>query len=359
MKQSPAKTGTSSSRERAENIGFRRSYDCVFRLNAGGVTGLGHLRRSLVLAQALKKRGIKSIAFATRNPEIIKNFISPAFSLIPIPKNQNEFDFWTGFTKNHGVPAITVVDCYAVSYPVLKKLRGLLPFLVFVDDFKHLPEYPVDVLINPNVHGKSLRYRALPHTRCLQGPDFALIDPFFLNAPLPHHRSKRLRCYAALGGSPSRQILSKLIRVFSSLRPSLQVDIAAGLTHNPAHRPQGSSIRFLRHDEARQAMKKCDFALSASGVTSSELAAMGKPALLVILAKNQEAISRSMDRLGMAKSLGWFLKLKDEKIAEAIRKFMASPRLREALSKESRKMIDGKGADRLSKAILRAAKEKQ
>lgn len=106
-------------------------------------------------------------------------------------------------------------------------------------------------------------------------------------------------------------------------------------------------------------MKKCDFALSASGVTSSELAAMGKPALLVILAKNQEAISRSMDRLGMAKSLGWFLKLKDEKIAEAIRKFMASPRLREALSKESRKMIDGKGADRLSKAILRAAKEKQ
>ena len=103
-------------------------------------------------------------------------------------------------------------------------------------------------------------------------------------------------------------------------------------------------------------MKACHFAFSASGVTSSELAAMGKPLLLVILAKNQERISRAMHRLKMARSLGWFLKLKEEKIAAAIKKFMPDSALQKRLSARARKAIDGKGADRLADALVHAFK---
>lgn len=328
------------------------AWDFVFRVNAGGQAGLGHLRRTLVLAQALRARGIRKIAFVTRTPGPLKQFLPPVFHLIAIPVNERETVFWERFSKTQRA-SLVFIDSYDITARTLKEMRRFLPRIAMIDDFKHLSEYPVDVLVNPNIYAKEIHYRTLPTTKRLFGPQFALIDSFFTSGPKGTRNGKKPRFYAALGGLPGMQSLKRLVRIFTPFQDRFRVDIATGMSDNWPQLSRGSSIRFVRHEKARAAMKACDFALTASGVTSSELAAMGKPMLLLILARNQEAIARSMHRHQMALTLGWFPKLKEAAIRKAIEQLISSPPLQRRLSRNARRIIDGKGADRLARAFIR------
>ena len=79
---------------------------------------------------------------------------------------------------------------------------------------------------------------------------------------------------------------------------------------------------------------------------------MGLPALVIILADNQQAIAQGLDKAGIVVNLGWHNNLSATDIAQALVELAGEADARTAMSQRGRQLIDGKGNDRVVSELL-------
>src|SRR5207244_1587129 len=98
-----------------------------------------------------------------------------------------------------------------------------------------------------------------------------------------------------------------------------------------------------------------DAAVAAGGVTAWELAFMGVPSLLMVLARNQERNAAGLAEAGAALNLGEFERVAPETLAAALGELLDDPARRRRMSRRGRRLIDGRGVERVV-GRLRAAR---
>ena len=110
----------------------------------------------------------------------------------------------------------------------------------------------------------------------------------------------------------------------------------------------GGRIAIRRNPpDMPQLMAWADLAVSAAGTTCWELAFMGLPMLLVVLADNQRPNATCLDELGVAGNLGWHGELSEDKVRAAVMRILDDPALRASMSQKGLALVDGRGASRV------------
>ena len=110
----------------------------------------------------------------------------------------------------------------------------------------------------------------------------------------------------------------------------------------------GERIAIRRNpSDMPQLMAWADLAVSAAGTTCWELAFMGLPMLLVVLADNQRPNATCLDKLGVAGNLGWHGELSEDKVRAAVMHTLDDPALRASMSQKGLALVDGRGASRV------------
>jgi RimJ/RimL family protein N-acetyltransferase len=110
-------------------------------------------------------------------------------------------------------------------------------------------------------------------------------------------------------------------------------------------------------------MAWADVAVSAGGSTNWELAFMGLPALVLILASNQRPIAERLDMVRMAVNLGWYSDASPMKIAQVLTQLLKDSKTRAKMSQCGQQLVDGEGIVRVlmhirgDKLRLRYARE--
>jgi len=99
-------------------------------------------------------------------------------------------------------------------------------------------------------------------------------------------------------------------------------------------------------------MRAADLALASSGSTTWELAAMGVPSIVVPIADNQIAVAKSLECHAAAIALPAGKDLRADVVADVVRDVMLDPARRRVLSQNARRLVDGKGASRVARAML-------
>lgn len=326
------------------------TFDCVFRADGGPGFGFGHLRRCFVLAEALKRRGIGRIAFASRTKEVAKKVLKGRFPIIEIPADRDEVNFFSPrFRKIQS--KLLVVDSCHIKSGILAALKKILPVVIFDDTGNH-PYYPVDGIINYNVHAKTLRYRCSNGARLFLGTRYTPIDSALRSLVHRKKNPHKPRLYISLSGMLPAKCLRKAVRVLNKLDGLLKVDITSSLEHNQVLRKKIKQVRWLPFQQTGNIMAKADIALCAAGVTSYELAFLGIPALVTIIPGNHEPMARWLAKAGVAKNIGWFMKLRDQEIVDEIKHFVHDKRGRDQMSRSQRRFIDGLGSDRLADKLI-------
>ncbi len=94
-------------------------------------------------------------------------------------------------------------------------------------------------------------------------------------------------------------------------------------------------------------MAWADVCLAAGGSTCWELALMGLPSLLFILAANQQANAEALHAAGAAHNLGWHAGVSAATVARETERILRSPELRAAMAGTGQRMVDGHGAPRV------------
>jgi spore coat polysaccharide biosynthesis predicted glycosyltransferase SpsG len=94
-------------------------------------------------------------------------------------------------------------------------------------------------------------------------------------------------------------------------------------------------------------MSWADVAVSAAGSTCWELAFMGIPSAVIVLADNQEIIAEGLEKVQAAVNLGRIEALTMEKFGACFLPLIESKAKRMELIQNQRKLVDGLGADRV------------
>jgi UDP-2,4-diacetamido-2,4,6-trideoxy-beta-L-altropyranose hydrolase len=254
-------------------------------------------------------------------------------------------------------PDIVVVDSYRAPPGLFVALRATAAEVVAVDDLADRP-LPVDVVVNGGVAAETLPYRRVAGIRFLLGPRYALLDPCYAEAPALRAADRVRRVLVSLGGGRHEAHLRlALAALEDTLDDGVDVDVAVGrdadvrqLAVACASRPRVT----IHADEPglRELTKAADLAVSGAGMTLYELCATATPTVMLCMADNQRPNFEAFERAGAALGAG---AAGDAGLAAslraALRRLAADSALRAALGARGRALVDGRGAERVARAI--------
>ena len=340
----------------------------LFRVDAGPGIGLGHLQRCLALAERLVERGADATFLAPAAGDVRERVEAAGCRLEPLDVDlaaaggDRDLAQLMARAKGHAADML-VVDSYAVSAAYLQALCAAGYRVVRLDDFGGEP-VPAHIVINAGAHAAELSYRpAWSGTRLLLGPAFALLRSEFADLPNSAASSDVREVLVAAGGADAQEVTASLVEGLDRSAGEFSVHVLVGpfaASPSGVDAAAGRSRRTVRWSSVSAGiaalMRGADLAISAAGQTTYELAACGTPTIAFQVANNQAPSLQALARAGIVKSAG------DSRIPGLADRVLAAldelrldraERLR--MGEAARRLVDGRGADRVADVLLAAA----
>ncbi len=329
----------------------------LFRVDADSTTGMGHLRRSLSLAHALRDVRVPVRFLTSAHPTslgLIRQAGFEAEGLSGVP-SWSARDLGETLELARGADAVGVlVDSEEAGSEYFSGLRQA-GFLTAVRDDLGLRALRVDLVINGNAGAERLPYAGRDAaTRYLLGPSFAVLAPDFWEPPERAATSrKKLRLLLMAGGADSAGFLPDLARRLGNLG-GLHLSVVAGPFFRNAEGLRGvcrslpRPAQFFRDPVSLSSvMGRSHLAVTAAGQTLYDLACAGCPAIAYEGAPNQAGQLRAMEEQGCLiriESGGGEFPGMEEQVLQLV----ADPASRDEMAGCGQRLVDGKGAGRVA-----------
>lgn len=307
-----------------------------FRADASQRIGLGHITRSLALADMLKEN--HDVYFLTQSPtkevlwqiqEVTDNIIQLSPSKDYLAEAQLIADKYLEGGE------IVVLDGYAFQTEYQNIIKSKARKLVCIDDL-HACHFVANAVINHAGGVKESDYSCEPYTKLYLGLKYALLRRPFIEASKQKREATKIEsAFICFGGSDVANFTAKALEVCLKSQVFKEIYVVVGSAYRYIQ-----SLRclldtcknvFLYQDlSARdlcKVMQKCQFAIVSSSSIAIEAWAMNLEIVLIVLtAKNQEDIYRGF--LGYPNFYAYRFSLPDEiTIAKIVEKYRPSERI--------------------------------
>jgi len=350
----------------------------ILRADASKPMGMGHIMRYLSLAEAWQDSGGLPIFATTMQGEQADSFFKQqgieAVKLSVVPGSPEDAEQTAKLAHERNVQWI-VVDGYQFNSTYQKILKKEELSILLIDDIADGQHYYADLVLNTGISAQENLYPDRETgTRLLLGPRYVLLRREFLKHKRPERKIENPlnKIFVTLGGSAPENIILKVIEGLRQLKnPALQVKVLAGQLNtnlaNIVHAIQRAGNHFeivSAGTPVSELMAWCEVAVSGAGITIWELAFMGVPSVLLVLADNQRSNAQNLGDLNAAVNLGWHGDLQPVKIAQAVEGLLGEQGGAFRLSQKARQLVDGEGVSRVlmilqnRKLRLRKAEEK-
>jgi UDP-2,4-diacetamido-2,4,6-trideoxy-beta-L-altropyranose hydrolase len=277
----------------------------------------------------------------------------------PHPRSM-DWDLTSKILKSHP-GAWVVLDGYHFDSKYQKRVKNLGHRLLAIDDSAHLHKYFADIILNQNINAGQLQYNVDQGTRLLLGLRYVLLRPEFKkqNVSVSKCSGTARKVLVTLGGGDVDNLTLKVIKAIEAVKIDGIETVAVAGPANPHLKQlqafvQASRIPVhLKVDTTRMAelMAWADIAVTGGGTTCWELAYLGLPAIVIILAENQAAVANGLDERGAVTNLGWRHDLTQDRIAKAIEYLLLNSAKRKKMSAIGPKLVDGNGTQRVLKIL--------
>jgi UDP-2,4-diacetamido-2,4,6-trideoxy-beta-L-altropyranose hydrolase len=337
----------------------------LFRTEASAAIGMGHAMRCLSLAEAY-------IGSATGRSVFLMAWTPSAFAsraagdgvevraLAAAPGSTDDVRE-TLATADEVAAGWIVLDGYQFDGAFQAALVDARHRVLALDDHGHAGRYHADLVLNQNAGADPALYGdRQPATRLLLGPRFALLREEFRRWPAQRRKApaRAGRVVVTLGGSDPDNVSARVLQGLAAVQGPLEVLLLigpanqhrAGLERAAAACPHPVEVAADVRDMAEH-LAWGDLAVTAAGSTVLELARVGTPQILIVLADNQAPGAEAMARGGLAISLGRHESIDTGAIAAAVGALADDAEHREELSRRSRELVDGQGAARVLAAM--------
>lgn len=330
----------------------------LFRVDGTSQSGWESFWRCLTFSAALQRR---------RRPTWFLSRLEPGELAFAIKRVGNQ---WLGTNSPLGSdqdleetiqevrrlkPSAIVVDSEAVSESYLSALSAEGPTLVSLDHLATL-RFPSRLIINPLLSASCDDYEIPLGSQVLLGARYALVRPEVrrLRPLRAQEPVQPFRALIALGDDDPNQQSVELTKQVLNCPGVEKVDI---LTRS--HHPELEALRALADgapeqisvnvepQEVAAKIIRCHFAITAGNTWSLELACVGIPQLVIVQKESHWPTAQRLEEEGAATCLGWHENVSARTIRDAVQILVDDPLERQAMARCGRRLIDGRGPDRL------------
>lgn len=337
------------------------------RTEANKAIATGHVMRCLAIADELKKLGEKPVFILADDSTqlLIEQQGYEYFSLDSDWKHmESEIDKLQKIIEKYEMKVL-LIDSYYVTKSYLEKLHSKIK-IVYIDDIGE-DTYDVDTIIcYANYYKKlDLCKRYSLQVRLLQGTDYVPLRNEFSDPPKKEISAEIKNIIVMSGGTDRYDFLHDFSQkiVESSLHKKLEsINIICGKYYDQYDRlikKFGKVSGFCFHkavDNIGYYMLSADVAISAAGVTSYELCAMGVPSIIYTIADNQVENAKSFYKDGIMEYVG---DVRTESVIDKIIGLLQNQyqdyTYRKMVSEGMKRKVDGKGAQRIARHIYELA----
>jgi spore coat polysaccharide biosynthesis predicted glycosyltransferase SpsG len=253
---------------------------------------------------------------------------------------------------------LVVVDSYIAGREIYEDISGSARLGLFIDDYKRL-DYPPGVVLNGGVYAEELCYPERTGVRYLLGPKYIPLRSAFWKIGKKAIRKRLRRVLITFGGDDTRNMTPRVVNLLLETRKDLELFVVVGKgfgNKDGIYRFRHEGVKIfegLSAEGMRDIMLSVDVAISAGGQTTYELARTGTPTILVAVAENQLLNCKGWEKQGSALYAGWWEeKVLMENLLSALNR-LADWNLRKEMSRRGRRLVDGRGALRVARELLR------
>lgn len=344
----------------------------VLRADANAQIGVGHVMRCLALAQEWRHQGGEAVFLGRIDSEPLRQRLANKGCLIeslpashPDPRDLTTLLTW--LKERQGQRVWLVLDGYHFDAGYHQAIRASGWPLLIIDDYAHLPRYHADILLNPNAYADELSYRTDADTLFLLGSRYALLRKEFRETHRGHEvrQSKHPhRILVTMGGADPDNVSARAMDALQAMDcTDLDVKIIIGPL-NPHRLNLAAKLKQLPFPvellppvaNMAPLMQWADLAVSAAGSTCWELATLGIPMVVTVLADNQEHLATSLATHGAAINLGWFHAWQPAQAADRIDKLLTDQARCQQMGMTGRQLIDGLGCKRVIERMLESSR---
>ena len=332
--------------------------------------GSGHVMRCLALAQGWKELGGDATFLSCCEGSALEKRVSASgFHFIPLERAhpaptdlESTLSLLEGTRLESTECNWLAIDGYHFDLEYQQAVRRAGYRLLVVDDTACWPEYEADVLLNQNINAVDLSYVTNAGAELLLGPRYSLLRQEFRTWAEWQRTVPQLgrKVLVTMGGGDPDNVTLRVLEALNRVDvPQLEAKVVVGPA-NPHHEILSQAVASSQIDielldnvtDMPGLMAWDDVAVSAAGSTCWELAFMGLPSILMVLADNQVENTAKLVEAGVAESLGWASAASSKNISDAITGLLKDPKGRETFSELGRRLVDGRGCERVTTRLL-------
>lgn len=320
-------------------------------LTEGGKNiGFGHITRCIALCQVFEEKGIVA--------ELIINTEDNIEEMVG-GKNYQAFNWFKErdrLLERLDKSDIVIVDSYLANMPIYANISNIARIPVYLDDTRRL-EYPRGIVLNGSFYAEDLHYPKKDGVEYLLGIQYAILRKEFREVPAKKINKDMGSVMVTFGGADTKNMTLKILdflnKKYSYLRKLVIIgksfqnvkDIEMKIDKNT------ELIYFPTAKKMKEIMLISDIAISSGGQTLYELARVGVSTIGICVAENQTIGLEKLQTMDLMEYAGMY---DDHEIEEKLKmsiKSLTAQGIREARSKRGRKLVDGRGAERIAKII--------
>lgn len=327
----------------------------LFRVDGGRELGMGHVFRSLAIAEALRSLSRADVAFlmSADHPEGLVTVSRRGYPVRVFGdgKQETELDHIRDFA-----PAILINDLQALDAGYLRALSHLGATTVnLVDTPDDLESTEVYEQVIVSVMTQE---RETPEG-FYAGPAYAILREQFRG------REKEVRdtpqtVLLSFGGSDPQGLTLKAAEALQDLDPAIELVAVAGPAFS-FRRELAALASTLRrrlvvideaHGHISELMLDADLMVGSGGMSVYEIAALGTPGVILGQNAREDKRMREFAQHGTVEYLGLGPEVEKGAIAGAVARLLEDPEKRRLMSMRGRTLVDGLGATRAAEVVL-------
>lgn len=338
---------------------------CI-RVDGNEIIATGHVMRCLSIAGQLRKMGAEIVfVVADERPcPMIEEMGFDTYVLNTVWNNMDtETERFSTYLESNDI-RIVLLDSYFVTEDYLSNISKVAS-ICYIDDMDKFI-YPVHVVINYGLQcdrNYQSRYSAVGlDTSFLLGCNYIPLREEFSYEPYSV-KEKVSRVLITTGGTDQLSMTYSLLEEFlaDSILTRLEYNVIVGRFNKDKELLKSIAQRYtnvILHENVNNIsywMRKCDVAISAAGTTKYELSACGTPSICFEVADNQEG-AKNWEKNGYMLYAGNAYMEKDKCLRECCKKLNSlcdDYELRKNMSEKMQKLVDGLGAERIAKYLLK------
>lgn len=340
----------------------------LFRADAYGEIGLGHVKRCLAMAQALRVEGT-DCAFLCFDDPAARDALEPHdFPVEWLTGKVNEggdrTETLTTASRLAKPGAVIVVDSYNADERYLGTLKDAGLRTIYCEDFCRT-DWQIDGIVNGLVGAEDLPYLA---PLKLLGPSHLPLARDYWSPPASRDPNRPAHnILITMGGIDHYNLSVRLLHILDQIDGSIRPHVVIGPYFENIDEIEVAASE-CRHEVVLHrkpltlapVMANCDMAISAGGFSLYELAVMGVATLGVWLWENQRRNVEELGRRGAIAPLAfsddadW-----DTRLYGGVRNLIEDGGGRARMVRVAQSLVDGQGALRIARALTTLATEEK